>query len=778
MLKNTWILNFSLFILQIFTSSKALDVTQYGAIGDGVTDDSQAFLRAWEAVCSGIGDEKLIVPAGMTFMLQPLKFQGSCKSTPIFVQILGNLVASSRGKWKGDKDQWILFADIEGLVVEGNGEINGQGSSWWEHSSRPTALKFKSCNNLRLSGLTHIDSPMAHIHINGCNGVTISNLRINAPESSPNTDGIDIAASTNVIIQDCVIGTGDDCIAINSGTANIRISGIDCGPGHGISIGSLGKDGETASVENVCVQNCNFRGTTNGARIKTWPGGSGYARMITFHGITLDNVENPIIIDQHYNGGDSDKTKDDKSSAVEVSKVVYSNFVGTSKSEYGVDFRCSERVPCTEIFMRDVRIETASSGSGQVAQGQCLNVRGVSTLAVPGLECLALSTDMFSVPESSEQTCMLPQSVQPNTLPIQQEPLWVYASGGKRLRVYNASQFCRMAKRPQILPDIENGPPLQRPEFLLPIPEPWYAWLVPLILVANFVTFVSTMYVNDCPSRSKDCVLFNILGRLSFQPLKENLLLGPSLSTLRKLGALEKRRVQAGDKWRIVSCIWLHGGLLHLIVNMISLLCIGMRLEQEFGFLRIGTLYMISGIGGSIVSCLMDIRGERISVGASGALFGLLGAMLSELITNWSIYEDKCTSLMTLILITLLNVTVGFLPHVDDSAHGGGFLAGFFLGFVLLLRPQYGYVSSKCIPPGFIVKHKKSKHKCYQHFLRFLSVAILLAGSPMRPITAVRMSIIEEWQQKKKGYKNCRGRHTAVFLPSTVVYHRSKEKGP
>ncbi|KAL1202527.1 putative polygalacturonase [Cardamine amara subsp. amara] len=439
MKKKTWFLNFSLFILQIFTSSKALDVTQYGAIGDGVTDDSQAFLNAWEAVCSGTGDGRLVVPAGMTFMLQPLKFQGSCKSTPVLVLILGNLVASSKGNWKGDKDQWILFTNIEGLVVEGNGEIHGQGSSWWEHkgSSRPTALKFKSCNNLRLSGLNHVDSPMAHIHINECNDVTISNLRISAPESSPNTDGIDVSSSSNVIIQDCLIATGDDCIAINSGTSNIRISGIDCGPGHGISIGSLGKDGETARVENVCVQNCNFRGTMNGARIKTWQGGSGYARMITFHGITLDNVENPIIIDQLYNNGDSDKAKDHRSSAVEVSNVVYSNFVGTSKSEYGVDFRCSETVPCTEIFLRDVKIETVSSGSGQVAQGQCVNVRGVSTLAVPGLECLALSTDILSSQGLPEQTCMLAQSVEPRTQPMQ-DPLWDFESGGKRLRVYNA----------------------------------------------------------------------------------------------------------------------------------------------------------------------------------------------------------------------------------------------------------------------------------------------------------------------------------------------------
>jgi polygalacturonase len=240
MKKKTWFLNFSLFFLQIFTSSNALDVTQFGAVGDGVTDDSQAFLKAWEAVCSGTGDGQFVVPAGMTFMLQPLKFQGSCKSTPVFVQMLGKLVAPSKGNWKGDKDQWILFTDIEGLVIEGDGEINGQGSSWWEHKgSRPTALKFRSCNNLRLSGLTHLDSPMAHIHISECNYVTISSLRINAPESSPNTDGIDVGASSNVVIQDCIIATGDDCIAINSGTSNIHISGIDCGPGHGIRLTKL-----------------------------------------------------------------------------------------------------------------------------------------------------------------------------------------------------------------------------------------------------------------------------------------------------------------------------------------------------------------------------------------------------------------------------------------------------------------------------------------------------------------------------------------------------------
>lgn len=60
--------------------------------------------------------------------------------------------------------------------------------------------------------------------------------------------------------------------------------------------------------------------------------------------------------------------------------------------------------------------------------------------------------------------------------------------------------------------------------------------------------------------------------------------------------------------------------------------------------MRIGALYVISGLGGSLMSCLTDSEGERVSVGASGALFGLLGAMLSELITNWTIYENKVKS--------------------------------------------------------------------------------------------------------------------------------------
>ncbi|XVF86476.1 hypothetical protein PTKIN_Ptkin18bG0043400 [Pterospermum kingtungense] len=270
------------------------------------------------------------------------------------------------------------------------------------------------------------------------------------------------------------------------------------------------------------------------------------------------------------------------------------------------------------------------------------------------------------------------------------------------------------------------------PMFLPPVPEPWIAWLLPLVFVANIVMFCVTMYVNDCPGttgRPDKCLLYDYLGRFSFQPFKDNPLLGPSLITLKRLGALDWKLVVRGKQaWRLMSCMWLHAGVIHLLVNMISLLSIGIRLEQEFGFLRIGLVYMLSGFGGSLSSALANGRKQTISVGASGALFGLLGAMLSELFTNWTNYRNKCQTLTTMVLIIGLNLAVGFLPHVDNSAHIGGFISGFLAGFILLMHPQFGYVSRKHIPPGYDIKHKVPKHKCYQYLLLVISFVLLIMG--------------------------------------------------
>ncbi|KAK9072932.1 hypothetical protein SSX86_009368 [Deinandra increscens subsp. villosa] len=256
----------------------------------------------------------------------------------------------------------------------------------------------------------------------------------------------------------------------------------------------------------------------------------------------------------------------------------------------------------------------------------------------------------------------------------------------------------------------------------------WTSWLVPMIVVANVAMFVIIMIVNDCPKHQNvsfegKCVA-RFLGRLSFQPLKENPLFGPSSSTLEKLGALEWTKVvNDNESWRLVSSIWLHAGVIHLLANMLSLVFIGIRLEQQFGFARVGVIYMLSGIGGSILSTLF-IK-NNISVGASGALFGLLGAMLSELLTNWTIYANKAAALITLVVIILINLAVGILPHVDNFAHIGGFLSGFLLGFVLLVRPQFSWQERNHLP---IEARGKSKYTVFQYVFWILSMIFLIAG--------------------------------------------------
>ncbi|KAI3907477.1 hypothetical protein MKW92_032924 [Papaver armeniacum] len=217
----------------------------------------------------------------------------------------------------------------------------------------------------------------------------------------------------------------------------------------------------------------------------------------------------------------------------------------------------------------------------------------------------------------------------------------------------------------------------------------WTSWLIPMFVVANIVMFIITMYINDCPKHINDrdrgfsgakC-LARGLGRFSFQLLKENPLFGPSSATLEKLGALQWQKVvHQNQGWRLFSCIWLHAGVIHVLANMLSLVFIGIRLEQQFGFMS---------------SLLFFIRGN-ISVGASGALFGLLGAMLSELLTNWTIYANKAAALITLIFIIVINLAVGLLPHVDNYAHIGGFLTVSSKFYIVLLTITSFYQFGGC----------------------------------------------------------------------------------
>lgn len=200
-----------------------------------------------------------------------------------------------------------------------------------------------------------------------------SNIKVSAPENSPNTDGIHIERSSNVYLSRLVIGTGDDCVSIGQGNSKVTMTKIVCGPGHGISVGSLGKYPNEGDVSGLVVKNCIMTRTRNGIRIKTWansPGKSSATNM-TFENIFMKNVTNPIIIDQAYCPISSCSSK--APSKVKLSDISFKNIRGTSSSAVAVALECSKGVPCQNIYLEDVHLELSSGEKSSTAM--CKNVR-------------------------------------------------------------------------------------------------------------------------------------------------------------------------------------------------------------------------------------------------------------------------------------------------------------------------------------------------------------------------------------------------------------------
>ena len=244
-------------------------------------------------------------------------------------------------------------------------------------------LGFSNSNNIKIVGVTSLNSQMFHIVINGCNNVKMQGVKVTASGNSPNTDGIHVQLSTGVTILNTKIGTGDDCVSIGPGTTNLWIENVACGPGHGISIGSLGKDLKEPGVQNVTVKTATFRGTQNGLRIKSWGRqSSGFARNILFQHAVMVNVQNPIVIDQNYCPGH--KGCPGQVSGVKVSDVTYQDIHGTSATEVAVKFDCSAGNPCSRIRLQDVKL----TYKNQPAQASCSHAAGTASGMLQPSSCL------------------------------------------------------------------------------------------------------------------------------------------------------------------------------------------------------------------------------------------------------------------------------------------------------------------------------------------------------------------------------------------------------
>lgn len=142
--------------------------------------------------------------------------------------------------------------------------------------------------------------------------------------------------------------------------------------------------------------------------------------------------------------------------------------------------------------------------------------------------------------------------------------------------------------------------------------------------------------------------------------------------------------IAQGEYYRLFTSMFLHFGFDHLLNNMVTLVLIGWNLEIEIGKIKFLLIYILSGLGGNILSAWWDIQtGEyAVSAGASGAIFGLIGALLYVAIRNRGRIGD--ISGKGIIFMIILSLYYGFTSTgVDNMAHIGGLLSGFLLSILL-----------------------------------------------------------------------------------------------
>ncbi|OMO86778.1 Glycoside hydrolase, family 28 [Corchorus capsularis] len=173
-----------------------IDVMNFGAKADGKADLNQPLSAAWKQACASASPSKIVIPEG-EFMLSQVTLEGPCKA-PLEVQVGGNLKAPTDPSRYNNIPSWVTFQRIDHLTLSGPGTFDGQG-------------------------------------------LTFTNMTITAPDESPNTDGIHIGRSNEITITDSMISTGNDCVSLGGGSQNVTVRRVTCGPGHGISVGSLGK---------------------------------------------------------------------------------------------------------------------------------------------------------------------------------------------------------------------------------------------------------------------------------------------------------------------------------------------------------------------------------------------------------------------------------------------------------------------------------------------------------------------------------------------------------
>jgi len=206
-------------------------------------------------------------------------------------------------------------------------------------------------------------------------------------------------------------------------------------------------------------------------------------------------------------------------------------------------------------------------------------------------------------------------------------------------------------------------------------PRIGWRYLTTVIALVNLVVFIVELIVG---ATNFGCAFSH-----------DNQMGGPNSFCLACMGAKATGNIHQGAVWRLITPIFLHAGVLHIAGNLWMLLRFGYVLETRWGWWRFGLVYLLAGIGASMWSAVLGF--DTISVGASGAIMGIMVADISYIAYNWQEIPDVKIEAIFITITVVINFLFGISQTgIDNWAHFGGLMMGLPLGlwFVPLVQKR------------------------------------------------------------------------------------------
>ena len=392
---------------------RTFGLQMYGAVGDGRTDNTEAFRKAI-AACNAAGGGRVVVPPGRWLtgpihLLSNVNLHVLRNATVAFDTDPRKYLPQVFTRWEGmelmNLSSFIYARGQNNIAISGEGTLDGQAGcgNWWdwrgdptcdvkpttnrqkpardrlyqmmernvpiaqrvfgiEDMLRPNFITTMECNNLLIEDVTIINSPMWEIHPVLCNNVTVRRVKINS--HGPNNDGCDPESCRDVLIEDCEFDTGDDCIAIKSGrnedgrrinmpSENIIVRGCRMKEGHGgVTIGSE----ISGHCRNVFVENCVMDSPVldRALRFKNNAARGGLIENVYMRNCQVGQVADAVLsIDYYYEEGT-------RGSHTPIVRNVEMKNITSQKSNYALYLRGFPNAPIFDVRIEDCRFDNAA----------------------------------------------------------------------------------------------------------------------------------------------------------------------------------------------------------------------------------------------------------------------------------------------------------------------------------------------------------------------------------------------------------------------------------